>query len=271
MSEYEVNEEDLSATKSDLEARRDARRRKILENSKQRLEKLNGRISNQHATENKPLNNSHRTFSDPEMETEEMFVGNNSNFSRSPFIQQNVFNQKEQELLTQRLLRNFQQFETEENENINDIFNLNNQESDQKSTIDSMQTPLITKMLKSKLHLIALSIFTYGFVVFGDKYFSSCSIFLPFLIWELTETIIIRPKENSSDALLNILNIVLIMGGIPLNMSQPLIKVIQTLNKVFKDVGVFMFSFVICHVIYIHCVLQEAENKLNVIVEEEFT
>ncbi|XP_055386358.1 uncharacterized protein LOC129615263 [Condylostylus longicornis] len=262
MSEYQVEEQN-DTSKSDIQARREARRRKILENSKLRLEKLNGRISHENIKENKPLSNSHRTFSDPEMETEEMFLGNKPNFSNS-FNKPDISGERDQAILNNEVFfRNLQFQQQNQTANINENFiNLFTQEQNRNTTTLQKNESFLTKVLNSKFHLMILSVFTYGFIVLGDNNFSSYSIFLPLLFWELTETIIIKPQANSSDALISL---VLIMVGVPSNIFQPIVKITQTLNKIFKDVGVFMFSFVICHVICVNCATEREglQSQLN--------
>lgn len=98
--------------------------------------------------------------------------------------------------------------------------------------------------LKKKLHIAALSIVTYLLITMASFH---CSVFLIFLIWEITEIFLLRQHENNPNGIINLL---FMLAGISPTKINIFLKWIQLLNKILCDVAIFVFFFVLTHVGY---------------------
>lgn len=114
------------------------------------------------------------------------------------------------------------------------------------NTDDTPKVPetRLQKFLKTKLHIGILSILTYLLITLTSLH---CNVFLIFLIWEITEIFLLRQHENNPNGIVNIL--FMLAGTSPAKINI-LLKWIQLLNKVLRDVAIFIFFFVLIHICY---------------------
>lgn len=116
----------------------------------------------------------------------------------------------------------------------------------------------LQKFLKSKIHIGFLSVFTYLFITIAEV---PCNVFLIFLLWEVVEIFLLRQHETNSGGLINIL---CMLAGIPATKVNVVLKWIQLVNKVLRDVAIFLFFFVISHILYIKFVGEKIINITEV-------
>lgn len=100
----------------------------------------------------------------------------------------------------------------------------------------------LQKFLNTKIHIGLLSIFTYILILFTPFRWN---VFLIFLLWEIAEIFILRQHESNSNGIINVL---FMLAGISPNKVNIVLKWIQLLNKVLRDVALFTFFFVLSHV-----------------------
>lgn len=114
------------------------------------------------------------------------------------------------------------------------------------NTEDSPKVPetRLQRFLKTKIHIGILSIFTYLFITMAPFH---CNVFLLFLIWEITEIFLLRQHENNPNGMVNML---FLLAGTSPNKINMLLKWVQLLNKVLRDVAIFIFFFVITHMCF---------------------
>lgn len=99
----------------------------------------------------------------------------------------------------------------------------------------------LQKFLKTKLHIVLMGLLTYAFITIGElKY----SVFLVFLLWETAEIFILRQHQITPDPFFNIA--FMFIGISPTKMNVVL-KWWQLLNKVLRDVAIFLFAFTCSH------------------------
>uniref|UniRef100_A0A2M4AP59 Putative calcium signal-modulating cyclophilin ligand n=1 Tax=Anopheles triannulatus TaxID=58253 RepID=A0A2M4AP59_9DIPT len=103
----------------------------------------------------------------------------------------------------------------------------------------------LRRTLRLRIHLVVAAVAIYLLFASGYERFIGGSVFLPLLAWELIELIMIGPSESS--AVSPLLGMVLLLGGIPMRTSQILQKVLGTIQKVLRDVTFFVFFFVLTH------------------------
>lgn len=114
--------------------------------------------------------------------------------------------------------------------------NLNNSE-----TPKVPDTPL-QKFLNTKIHIALLAMFTYSLILLAPFHWN---VFLIFLLWEVAEIFILRQHESTSNG---IVNIIFVLAGVSPAKMNVFLKWIQLLNKVLRDVALFMFVFIFMHI-----------------------
>lgn len=100
----------------------------------------------------------------------------------------------------------------------------------------------LQKFLNTKIHIGLLAILTYLFVLYTPFHWN---VFLVFLVWEIAEIFILGQHETNPNGIINVL---FMLAGISPTKVNIALKWIQLLNKLFRDVALFMFFFVLSHV-----------------------
>uniref|UniRef100_A0A2M4BVH8 Putative calcium signal-modulating cyclophilin ligand n=1 Tax=Anopheles marajoara TaxID=58244 RepID=A0A2M4BVH8_9DIPT len=113
------------------------------------------------------------------------------------------------------------------------------------SSVQPEQYPRLRRTLRLRIHLVVAAIIIYLLFAGGYERFIGGSVFLPLLAWELIELIMLGSSEPTAG--LPLLGMVLLLGGIPMRTSQLLQKVLGTIHKVMRDVTFFVFFFVLTH------------------------
>lgn len=121
----------------------------------------------------------------------------------------------------------------------------------QQNTPQSSNHSHPVQFLQYKLHIILMAIVTYIVFYTGNEKYVCYSVLFPLLLWELTEMFILKtyPKPHPSF----LINILLMFVKLPQTYSNLILKTIETFNKVFNDVGYFMFCFCLIHVVLVWC------------------
>lgn len=102
----------------------------------------------------------------------------------------------------------------------------------------------LQKVLKTKLHMVLMGLLTYAVITIGELNYS---VFLVFLLWEIAEIFILRQHEITPDPFFNIA--FMFIGISPTKMNVVL-KWWQLMNKVLRDVAIFLFAFTCSHLAY---------------------
>lgn len=109
------------------------------------------------------------------------------------------------------------------------------------------QQSKLSKLFATKLHLVITSIIVYFLFVTGNEHVTSNNVFLYLLLWETVEMFVLKtyiPKKSS------VFGIIFVLGGISQQYTSTFIKFIEIMNKVLKDVAVYIFFFVVTHLFY---------------------
>lgn len=98
------------------------------------------------------------------------------------------------------------------------------------------------KIISTKIHIALLAILSYLFILLAPFHLNA---FLIFLAWEVAEIFLLRQHESTSNG---ILNVVFVLAGVSPTKMNVFLKWIQLLNKVLRDVALFMFVFIFAHI-----------------------
>lgn len=237
-SDSETQTETIKSTElkkqNDILNRREARRRKILENAKSRLSKLSGDDSGAFILNNKSNNHSTETYSDPEID-----YPDTNNFNHHPTYatptEPNLIDWTSSPLLNNLNLNN------NNNNNINS---------------NQFKTPptKLEKFLSTRMHIVAASPLTYLLLVLGLSAFIPHVLFL-FMTLECLELVMFRLERQLSP----IENIILMLCNINVAKAKVLIKIVGLLNRLVCDLGLFIFVFVMTHGLY-SCIVEETNT-----------
>ncbi|XP_053673695.1 uncharacterized protein LOC128723955 [Anopheles nili] len=268
------NELPANTSVDKLAARREARRRKILENSSNRLSKIVGHEmpavpkadTDETATNTDSLSSdtlpadnettpdpSYIVYPDPQDERMEYVNTHveallaNSGFTDDSFMNAmnggNVASGGQNSDVFQ-LLNTLNQVQSN-----GGMFASNrNVGSSQTSQPTSRSNSRFARLLRSKIHLVIASVVTYLLFATGNESYVGGNVFLPLLAWEMLELLTIGASEPAGAQ--QLLGMVFLLGGIPMKTSQTIMKLISTVNKVLKDVAFFMFFFVVTHLLW---------------------
>lgn len=113
------------------------------------------------------------------------------------------------------------------------------------SNDESTKVPVkpLQKFLNTKIHIGLLAVLTYSFISLAPFHWN---VFLIFLAWEIAEIFILRQHESNSNGIVNVLFVLVGMSPTKMNV---LLKWLQLLNKVLRDVALFMFVFIFTHIL----------------------
>ncbi|XP_055854902.1 uncharacterized protein LOC129918414 [Episyrphus balteatus] len=250
MSEESDSESQTETIKSnelkkqnDILNRREARRRKILENAKTRLGKLSGEDAaagggGVSIANNRCNNHSTETYSDPEIDYPEFVNNYNPTYTTQ---QTNNIIPNHVDWSNSPLLNNLT------NNNNNNNFN------------PTKQPPTkFEKILSTRVHIVAASPLTYLMLVLGLSVLIPHVLFL-FMTLECLELVIFRLDRPLSP----IENVILMLCGINMAKAKVLIKVVGLLNKLVCDLGLFLFVFIMTHGLYSWLVEETVDEMFN--------
>ncbi|XP_065089589.1 uncharacterized protein LOC135710823 [Ochlerotatus camptorhynchus] len=216
-----------------LAARREARRKRILENSNNRLTKITGREHNEPPAEDFTVKPPEVIYPDPEVERDEYL-------------------QPERQPFATALPGGFPLAN-------GDIFSLLNLPlgADQSGPMPTQPPPppvpetALVKFLRTRVHLAVMAIVIYLLFAIDQQHLIGGNVFILLLGWEMVEVFLLKTYETRT----SFLDVIFLLGGISKKYSQIILKFIQTINKVLKDVAFFVFFFVLTHLLWSRLVL----------------
>lgn len=101
------------------------------------------------------------------------------------------------------------------------------------------------------MHLALMAIVVYLLFANDLQYLIGGNVFIVLLGWEMVEVFLLKTYETR----LPFMELVFLLGGISQKYSQIVLKIVQTINKVLKDVTFFVFFFVVSHLLWSRFVL----------------
>ncbi|KAG5683029.1 hypothetical protein PVAND_012339 [Polypedilum vanderplanki] len=223
-------------------AAREARRRRILENSNKRLGKITGRVHNEEIpqieSEQEIIN---KIYPDPEFERDTFEARANTVFQSNGMPNKDVF----------ELLKAMQDNKTQ----------TSNQQQQQKPPETAF-----TKFIQSKIPIVLIALIVYTLHVFNLEKFVGNSVFLLLLLWEIFEfciTAFIIKEPLPQNQIFVLLSMFL---GLSPSRIQLIMKVLGLFNKILRDIAIFLFTFVFLHLTYSFC--YKGENISEILDKE---
>lgn len=105
--------------------------------------------------------------------------------------------------------------------------------------------PLAVRLMRTKVHIAAIGALTY-LLASNDLMFRS-HVFTMFLLWEAVELFVLKPYDKDRSSYLGI---VFLVSGIPSEHSSVVMRWFATFRRVLKDVAIFVFFFVVAHLLF---------------------
>lgn len=228
-----------------MAARREARRKRILENSNNRLTKITGREHNEPGPEDLKVQSPEVIYPDPEDERDVYQQPEPNPFGPVGFppgmtgaANGDIFS----------LLNTLSQAQPNGGMPFGSA-------GDSSAAAASRPPPApetrLVKFLRTKIHIALLAIVVYLLFASGQQSWIGGSVFVLLLGWETIEMLLLKTYEPQA----SFLDVVFLLGGISKRYSQFIIKMTQTINKVLKDVAFFVFFFVATHLLWSRFVL----------------
>lgn len=225
-----------------MAARREARRKRILENSNNRLTKITGREHNDPPPEDLTVQPPEVIYPDPEDERDVY-----QQPELSPFVSGVGFPPAAANGDIFSLLNTLSQ--AQPNGFPGGLGGMPFGGASESSAAPSRppvpETRLV-KFLRTKIHIALMAIVIYMLFATGRQNWIGGSVFILLLGWETVEVLLLKSYEPRA----SFLDVVFLLGGISKRYSQIIIKMAQTINKVLKDVAFFVFFFVVTHLLW---------------------
>ncbi|XP_058817945.1 uncharacterized protein LOC131681252 [Topomyia yanbarensis] len=222
-----------------LSARREARRKRILENSNNRLTKITGREHNESTAEDFTVKPPDVIYPDPEDERDVY-----QQPEISPFLQDAGFPSADGDIFS--LLSTLQQVQS--NGGIAGGGPVHYGES---TNVPPVPESKLVRFLRTKIHIALTGIAVYLLFAADQQHLIGGNVFILLLGWEFGEVFLLKSHEPKS----SFLDIVFLLGGISNKYSRIILKFAQTVNRVMKDVAFFVFFFVLTHLVWSRLVL----------------
>lgn len=129
------------------------------------------------------------------------------------------------------------------------------------------QTPL-SKFLRSKLPIVIIALIVYMLFTLNLDVVIGSSVFSSLIVWEIFEffmtTFVIKEPLQQG----GIVNILFAFGGFSQQKTQLILKLLGLFNKIIRDIAIFMFTFVITHLLYSFIVVGD---RLSEILDKDFS
>jgi hypothetical protein len=123
------------------------------------------------------------------------------------------------------------------------------------------ETPF-SKFIKSPLPIMAIAIITYSLFIFQFHHVMN-AVFSIFIAWEIlvfTLTAFLYPESNSLSGILNFLP--LFFPRLNSKILQMALKIFLFFNKAFRDLAIFVFTFVMFHIAYSYIIAGESLSRI---------
>lgn len=127
---------------------------------------------------------------------------------------------------------------------------------------------LLSKIIRSKIIIVFIALLVFFIFATNNETLILGNIFTVLIGWELIEFYLsstIAPPPTAAGGMLNIL---FMFGGISPIQTKMILKFLQLANKTLRDVAIFMFTFVLFHLLWSFFMKNES---LDEILDKDFS
>lgn len=140
-------------------------------------------------------------------------------------------------------------------------------QSSQPSTPPVPQSPL-SKFIRSKTPIVLIALIVYMLFALDLGAFVGGSVFNLLVVWEVFEffmtTFVIKEPTKQG----GLVNILFMFGGISPENTQLILRLLGIIQKIIRDIAIFMFTFVMTHLGWSYLVVGES---LSTILDKDFS
>lgn len=129
------------------------------------------------------------------------------------------------------------------------------------------ETPF-SKFIRSKIPIVLLSLIVYMLFAMNLDFIVGSSVFSSLIVWEIFEFFITTFVIKSSTQQGGLVNLLFIFGGVSQETTQLILRLLGLANKVIRDIAIFMFTFVMIHLVWSYAVIGES---LTEILDKDFS
>jgi calcium signal-modulating cyclophilin ligand len=119
-----------------------------------------------------------------------------------------------------------------------------------------------SRFIRSKYPIVILALVVYILFAFGLEFLVGSAVFSSLIVWEIVEffltTFVIKQPAQQG----GLVNILFMFGGISSEQTQIILKVLGLVNKIIRDIAIFMFTFVMLHLSWSFLVLGESVTEI---------
>ncbi|XP_026290837.1 guided entry of tail-anchored proteins factor CAMLG [Frankliniella occidentalis] len=222
-------------------ARREARRRRILENSENRLRVISGLSKADDAKESSEGSFYDAAYSPPLIKKDDPileYVPQNS--QAKAFESPSVISSPNEPVSSSSQI--------EEKPVPEFPFSSSNQFTSVPLQQEEPSQSFISTAIASRIHLIGLALLVRLLLSTSYGYWIGESVFVPLFTLQLIKYCGIFPRLESDRSSGGILNAVLLLSGLPARQISRLLQILGGLKGIMEDTYIYLFSFVLFHV-----------------------
>lgn len=140
-------------------------------------------------------------------------------------------------------------------------------QSTQPSAPPIPETPF-SKFIRSKFPIVILAFIVYMLFAMNLDWTVGGAVFSSLIAWEifelfLTTFVIKQPTQQGG-----LVNLLFVFSGVSPEKGQLILKLLGLANKIIKDIAIFMFTFVMIHLVWSYVV---AGESLTQILDKDFS
>lgn len=136
----------------------------------------------------------------------------------------------------------------------------------QPSAPPTPETPF-SQFIRSKIPIVLIALIVYTVFAANLDFIVGGAVFSSLIAWEVFEffmtTFVIKPPTQQG----GLINLLFMFGGVSQGKSQLILRILGLTNKVLRDSAIFMFVFVLIHLIWSYLVIGES---LTEILDKDF-
>lgn len=137
-----------------------------------------------------------------------------------------------------------------------------------KPTAPPIPESTLSKFIRSKTPIVIIALIVYILFAADIDFIVGSAVFSSLIVWEIFEffmtTFVIKQPVQQG----GLVNILFMFGGVSQEKSQLILKLLGLANKVLRDIAIFMFTFVLIHLVWSYLVLGES---LTEILDKDFS